>query len=73
MFIKTIFALVDPSRPTEVEHIAHRPHYLAGKDCARACYVVESLRNALTLRGALYMHMSRKSYPPKVSALRVSG
>ena len=48
MFIKTIFAMVDPSRPTEGERIVHGLHYLAGKDCARACYVVVSVRKALT-------------------------
>ena len=58
-FIKTIFALVDPPRPTEAERVALRSHYVAGKDCARACYVVGSERNALGLRGARWVNQCK--------------
>ena len=62
MFIKTIFALVDPQGPTEEERIAHGSHQLAGKDCASACYVVESVRNALSLRGALWVNQCKNGF-----------
>ena len=57
-----IFALVDPQGPTEDERIAHESHQLAGKDCARACYVVESVRNALTLRGARWVNQCKNGF-----------
>ena len=59
MFIKTLFALVHQSRPMEGECIAHGLHYLAGKDCACACYVVESMRNALTLRALRWVNQAK--------------
>ena len=46
----------------EDERIAHVSHQLAGKDCARACYVVESVRNALSLRGALWVNKYKNGF-----------
>ena len=46
-FIKTIFALVDPTRPKNGERIARALHYVAA-----SFYVVEWARNALAIGGS---------------------